>query len=74
MVRRALPDEPPRLACPTGRKVFVHDAIANVNLPYDETSLPAGQAGEGSRIIWTTCNLKTSAHVGQADMGRSSQQ
>ena len=38
---------------------------------WNETSLPAGRAGEGSRIALATSNLKTSAHVGQADMGRS---
>ena len=36
-----------------------------------ETSLPAGRAGEGSQVVsGSFSNLKTYAHVGQADMGR----
>ncbi len=37
------------------------------------TSLPAGQAGEGSWLAFDALsNLKTSAHAGRADMGRES--
>ena len=71
MVSSALPITPPRLACPPGREVFIGNVIANVNLPFtawNETLLPAGQAGEGSRIGFATSNLKTSAHVGQDGM------
>jgi hypothetical protein len=36
-----------------------------------ETSLPAGRAGEGSQVVsGSLFNVKTLAHVGQADMGR----
>ena len=62
MVSSALPVTPPRLACPTGREVFIGNVIACVNLPFtawNETLLPAGQAGEGSRIALATSNLKT---------------
>ena len=36
-----------------------------------EASLPAGRAGEGSQVVsGLLFNVKTLAHVGQADMGR----
>ena len=47
-------------------EVFIHDLIAYVSLPGaagGETSLPAGQAGEGRRITMATSKLKTPAHV-----------
>ena len=68
------PVTPPRLACPTGREVLIHDLIAYVSLlsaAGSETLLPAGQAGEGSRIALATSNLKTSAHVGKPTWGEA---